>query len=163
MATLLKINGEHLIRLPIDDSKSNYLNGFWRWVEFLANDDYERAVESLYWPHQPSWTWSPAEIWMPDKYFYTPEILKDRVTTFFGGDDPWSVVIPNERLVGVIDNDATYYPQVEGIGYLMAQIPLTTEPDNPKNDEILLMGLASIFNIIEHDGHYVLNFILFHI
>jgi len=70
----------HLIRLPIQDSKLNYLNGFWQWVELLAKEDYRRALEALYWSEKNPWT---------------PEILKKRVTTFFGGKDPWSVIIPN--------------------------------------------------------------------
>ncbi len=145
----MELNGEHLILLPIEDSKSNYLDGFWRWVQFLANDDYRRAIESLYWSRAPSWT---------------PETLKNRVTTFFGGDDPWSVVIPNQRLVGVVNDAAEFEPRnTQGWGWLRAQIPLTTEPDDPKNDEILLMGLATSFFIREHRGHYVMEFEIFHL
>jgi hypothetical protein len=68
----MHLNGERLIRLPFDDSKQNYLAGFWRWVTLLAADDYQGAIESLYWGQQPLWT---------------AESLRDRVTTFFGGND----------------------------------------------------------------------------
>ena len=139
----MELNGHHLIRLPREDSKSNYLEGFWRWVAILADGDYQRALEALYWPEGTTWT--SAE-------------LKKRITTFFGGDDPWSVVIPNDRLVNVI-NDAAEHAD----GWLMAQVPLTTEPSDPKNDEIPLMGLAASFFVREHQGSYVLEFEIFHV
>ena len=139
----MELNSERLILLPLVDSKSNYLDGFWRWVELLANDDYHRALEGLHWPCGTSWT---------------PESLKNRITTFFGGDAPWSVVVPNERLIGVIDDDAQYER-----GWFMAQIPLTTEPADPKNDAIPLMGLASSFFVRQIEEHYVLEFEIFHV
>jgi hypothetical protein len=139
----LELNGPHLIRLPRADSKSNYLDGFWRWVAILADGDYQRALEALHWPQGTTWT--PAE-------------LKDRITTFFGGDDPWSVVIPNDRLINVI-NDAAEHVD----GWLMAQVPVTTEPSDSKNDEIPLMGLAASFFVREHEGSYVLEFEIFHV
>ncbi|HEV3298231.1 MAG TPA: hypothetical protein VG055_01225 [Planctomycetaceae bacterium] len=148
MATL-NLNGDRLIRLPLVDSKSNYLDGFWRWVELLAADDYKGALEALLWPNGTSWT---------------PEALKKRVTTFFGGDAPWSVVVPNDRLVGVINDDAEFQPRNrEGWGWFMAQVPVTTEPADPKNDKIPLMGLASSFFVRERDEQYVLEFEIFHL
>jgi len=144
----LNPNGDRLIRLPLVDSKPNYIGGFWRWVELLANDDYLQAIEALHWPRGTSWT---------------PEVLKNRLTTFFGGDAPWSVVVPNERLIGVI-NDAVEFVSrnKEGWGWFMAQVPLTTEPADPKNDEIPLMGLASSFFVRQLREHYVLEFEIFH-
>ena len=158
----MDLNGDHLILLPTEDSKSNYLEGFWRWVEILANNDYQLALESLYWPGGCSWT---------------PESLKHLVTTFFGGDAPWSVVIPNERLIHVINDAAESEPRnpkdrvwihrgkkrVCDWGWLRAQIPLTTEPHDPKNDEILLMGLASSFLVHPYNDRYVLEHEIFHV
>ena len=47
---------------------------------------------------------------------------------------------------------------------LMAeQAPLTTEPSDPKNDEIPLMGLAASFFVREHQGSSVLEFEIFHL
>ena len=147
MATL-NLNGDRLIRLPLVDTKANYLDGFWRWVELLAADDYRVALEALYWPNGTSWT---------------PEILKKRITTFFGGDAPWSVVVPNDRLVGVVNDGATFEPRnTQGWGWLMAQVPVTTKPDDPKDDEIPLMGLATSFFVRERNGRYVLEFEIFH-
>ena len=52
----LKLNGDRLIRLPIVDTKANYLDGFWQWVQLLAADDYQGALEALHWPDGTSWT-----------------------------------------------------------------------------------------------------------
>lgn len=148
MATL-NLNGDRLIRLPLVDSKANYLDGFWRWVELLAAGDYQGALEALLWPNGTSWT---------------PEALKKRVTTFFGGGAPWSVVVPNDRLVRVINDAAEFQPRNrEGWGWFMAQVPVTTEPADPKNDKIPLMGLASSFFVRERNEQYVLEFEIFHL
>jgi hypothetical protein len=137
-----------LIRLPPVDSKSNYLDGFWRWVELLANDDYQGALEALYWPSGNT---------------KTAEWLKRRITSFFGGDAPWSVVVPNDRLIGVINDNAEYQARNrDGWGWFMAQIPLTTEPADPKHDEILLMGLATSFIVHPYQECYVMEFEIFH-
>jgi hypothetical protein len=145
----LNLNGNRLIRLPSVDSKANYLAGFWRWVELLAADDYPGALEALYWPKRTPWT---------------PDGLKSRVTTFFGGDAPWSVVVPNDRLIGVINDASEFQPRNhKGWGWFMAQVPLTTEPADPKADDIPLMGLASSFFVREREGEYVLEFEIFHL
>ena len=137
-----------LIRLPSIDSKAVYLNAFWRWVERLAIDDYQGAIDGLHWPKGTAWT---------------PESLRDHLTTFFGGAEPWRVVVPNIRLVTQINDQATYAPRnKDGWGWFMAQIPLTTEPANPRDDGILLMGLATSFFVRRLDSHYVLEFEIFH-
>ena len=41
----LNLNGDRLIQLPVEDSKANYLAGFWRWVELLAASDYQEALQ----------------------------------------------------------------------------------------------------------------------
>lgn len=147
-ADWVMLTEERLILLPPVDSKSNYLDGFWRWVEILAGGDYQHALEALYWPHGCDWT---------------AESLKNQITTLFGGDAPWSVVVPNERLIGAINDAAKYEPQnQEGWGWFMAHIPLTTEPADPKSDDIPLMGLATSFLVRQHRGHYVLEFGIFH-
>jgi hypothetical protein len=127
----LNLNGDRLIRLPPVDSKANYLDGFWLWVELLAGHDYQGALEALYWPNGTSWT---------------PDALKTRITTFFGGSVPWSVVVPNDRLIGVVNDAAEFRPRNGNEwGWFLAQVPVTTEPADPKNDAIPLMGLASSF------------------
>lgn len=67
----------------------------------LAADDYKGALEALYWPKGTTWI---------------PQTLKDRITTFWGGNNPWSVVVPNERLIGVINDAAQFQPQNAGAG-----------------------------------------------
>jgi hypothetical protein len=54
----LRLNGDRLIRLPPVDTKANYLDGFWRWVELLAANDYAGALEVLHWPTANT-TWTP--------------------------------------------------------------------------------------------------------
>jgi len=145
----INLNGDRLIRLPVEDSKANYLAGFWRWVELMAADDYQGALEALHWPKGTA---------------FTPAKLKERVTKFYGGDAPWSVVVPNDRLIGVINDDAQFQLRNrEGWGWFMAQVPVTTEPADPKNDEIPLMGVAASFFVRELAGQYVLEFEIFHL
>ena len=145
----LNLNGNRLIRLPVEDSKSNYLAGFWQWVELLGAEDYQGALEALHWPKGTT---------------FTPQTLKERVTTFFSGNAPWSVVIPNDRLIGVITDAAEcQLRHGEGWGWLMAQVPLTTEPADPLSNEIPLMGLATSFFVRELGGKYVLEFEIFHV
>jgi hypothetical protein len=138
-----------MIRLPLDDTKPNYLSGFWTWISLMAADDYAGAVAALLWDRQPRWS---------------AETLRERVTTFFGGDEPWSVVVPNERLIHVVDDAAEWAPpHSERPGYLLAQIPLTTRPDDPLADDIPLMGLAASFFVRSHEGAHVLELEIFHV
>jgi hypothetical protein len=145
----LNLNGDRLIRLPLVDTKANYLGGFWRWVELLAADNYAGALEALHWPKATTWT---------------PEALKQRITTFWGGPKPLSVVVPNERLVGVINDAAEFQPRnADGWGWFLAQVPVTTEPADPKDDEIPLMGVASSFFVRQFGEQYVLEHEIFHL
>jgi hypothetical protein len=145
----LNVTGDRLIRLPLVDTKPNYLDGFWQWVKLLAADDYRGALEALHWPEGTLWT---------------PEALKVRITTFWGGDAPWSVVVPNERLVKAINDGAEFQPRNKnGRGWFLAQVPVTTEPADPNNDEIPLMGVASSFFIRQLGKHYVLEHEIFHV
>jgi hypothetical protein len=143
------LSGDRLIRLPLLDTKANYLDGFWRWVELLAAADYKAAIEAIHWPIATS---------------CTPEVLKDRISSFWGGDKPWSVVVPNARLVGVINDEAEFQPRnAEGWGWFMAQVPVTTEPADPRDDKIPLMGVASSFIVRQFEEHYVLEHEIFHV
>jgi len=146
---LVRLREDRLILFPRVDTKENYLKAFWRWVSLIAEDDYQQALEALQWPNGTSWT---------------ADALKERVTTFFGGNDPWSVVIPNDRLVGVINDAADFKPRDnDEFGWFMAQIPLTTQPADPKNDEITLMGLACSFFVRPRGENYVMEFEIFHL
>jgi hypothetical protein len=145
---MLNLNGNRLIRLPLVDTKANYLTGFWQWVELLAADDYMGAIEALHWPKATT---------------LTPEKLKAQITTFWGGDKRWCVVVPNERLIGVINEAAEFQPRnADGWGWFLAQVPVTTEPTNSKDDKIPLMGVASSFLVRQLGEHYVLEHEIFH-
>ncbi len=140
---------ESLIRLPVVDSKSNFLDGFWSWVKVLECRDFQRALESLYWESATTWT---------------PEKLEKRITTFFGGEDAWSVVVPNDRLVNEINKSAEVeLGNLSANGWFMAQIPLTTQPEKSKDDDIPLMGLAVSFFVREYEGQYVIEHEIFHL
>lgn len=142
-------SNDDLIRLPLVDSKENYLSGFWRWVELLEANDYQAAVDALYTPNgeRPS-----------------AEGLRKRVTTFFGGELPWSVVIPNERLVRLVEEFAEFKPRTgERPGWFMAHIPVTTDPLDPKRDDVPLLGIASSFFVLHRDSALVMQFEIFHV
>lgn len=144
----LTINGNHLVSLPIEDTKENYLNGFWRWVRFLANDDYTRGVEAIYWP---------------ENVVFTPVQLRERMAKFWGGPLPWFVVIPNDRLIGAVNDEAQFKPStLNEAGWFMAQIPVTTEPLRSKADDVILQGVAVSFFVREFERRYVLDFEVFH-
>lgn len=150
MDTNLKLNGDRLIRLPLVDTKANYIEGFWRWVELLAADDYTGALEALYWP-TASTTW-------------TPELLKAEIATFWGAGGPWTVVVPNQRLVGVINDSADFQPRNGGDwGWFLAQVPVTTQPADPKDDNIPLMGVANSFYVRQLGAHYVVEHEIIHV
>jgi hypothetical protein len=103
----------------------------------------------LYWKQSPAWT--------PDK-------LRERIRKFFGGSEPWVPIIPNQRLINAINDAAEIRPRnKDGWGWIMAQIPVTTQPRDPKDDKIPLMGLATSFLIREYKGKYVLDFEIFHL
>jgi len=144
----MQLNGSNLILLPVVDTKSNYLSGFWRWVEHLANNNYELALESLFWAQPATWT---------------PDRLKERICGSFGGNLPWVPVIPNQRLIGVVNDAAEFQPPGnEVLGWMLAQIPVTTTPQDAKDDRIHLKGLAVSFFVREHKSNYVLSFEIFH-
>jgi hypothetical protein len=146
---LPRVGEDRLILFSRNDTKENYLSAFWRWVAILADDDYQLGLEALWWPNGTTWT---------------AEKFKDRIATFFGGGVAWTVVVPNERLVGVINGNADFEPRGNNeFGWLRAQIPLTNEPADPKRDEIPLMGLASSFFVRPRGEHYVLEFEIFHL
>jgi len=143
----LQINGSNLILLPQENTEQNFLDGFWKWIEILASGDYVKATEALYWEREP---------WKPDK-------LKHQITTFFSKTEPFIPVIPNQRLINVVnENSEIVWNQDGDGGWAMAQIPVTNEPENSKEDDVPLMGLAASFFVRKHLDYYVLEFEIFH-
>jgi hypothetical protein len=142
-------NSDPLIRIPLLDTKQNYLSGFWRWIELLAAGQYEAAATAVLWsnPHGMQ-----------------AEALQQRIHTFFGGDLPWYVVVPNERLQNIINDSAdVVLRETGGAGWMMVQLPLTTTPGDAQNDALHLVGLACTFFVLEFEGNYVLQHEMFHI
>ena len=142
---ILQVNVSRLIQLPLVESTDTFLGGFWQWVNLLAQGHYAQAVESLYWQRPP----------------IDPGVLKQRITTSFGGPDPFVPVIPNERLVRLINENAEV-SWANGEGWGLAQIPVTTSPERCKDDDVPLMGLAASFHIRRTQHVYVLEFEIFH-
>ena len=151
-----------LIRLPRVDARESYLLGFWRFVELLAANRYEDAVAGLLWPGGRR---------------VDPNGFRQAIEGFFGGDEPWSVIIPNERLVAVINEAAEVELPVEhaaraccddpkfhghGPGWMLCQIPVTNEPQRAKEDDVVLMGVAASFILEAQEDAYVMGFEMFH-
>lgn len=148
--TGLDLNGSKLLRLPLVQAKETFLAGFWEWVSLLSSGQYEHAVESLLWRGTP----------------LEPSQLEERLATFWGNAaDLFTPVIPNDRLVQVINHDARVeWRNAEGWG--LAQIPVTNEPARCKEDDVPLVGIATSFFIRRHqsgeNAAYVLEFEIFH-
>jgi hypothetical protein len=142
----LQINGPNLIRLPCENTNRTFLDGFWKWVEILAAGNYVQAIESLYWEREP---WKPEE-------------LEHRITTFFSNTETYVPVIPNQRLVKVINDKSEIEWQQTG-GWARALIPVTNKPECSKEDDVPLMGLATSFFVRRFGSNYVLEFEIFHL
>jgi hypothetical protein len=145
-ATRLEINGAHLIRMRRENSTRAFTDGFWQWVQILQTGHYERAIEALYWQKKPP----------------KPALFKKSIITFFGETTPLFPVIPNERLIGVI-NDAVEIEWRDDGGWAMAMIPLTSDVARAKEDDVHLMGLATSFFLRKFNGRYVLEHEIFHL
>lgn len=141
----MNINENNLILLPQENTKQNFLNGFWQWVEILAANDYAKAVNALYWDKKP---------WEPDS-------LRNKITTFFSKTKPYVPVIPNQRLINVVNENAEI-DWNQDVGWGMAQIPVTNEPENSKQDDVPLMGLAVSFFLRKYLDNYVMEIEIFH-
>jgi hypothetical protein len=142
-------SNDRLIRLPLIDTKQNYLSGFWRWVGLIEAGDYQAAIDALYPPHGEG---------------LTAEGLRKNITTFFGGELPWLVVTPNERLVRLVEELAEFQPRTGNRpGWFMATVPVTTHAADAKSDDIPLMGIASSFFVLHRESTLVMQFEIFHV
>jgi len=79
-----------MIQIEGGHTASAYLDAFWQWVTLMADGDYDAAIDALYWDGDK-----------PE-----PSAIRHSIEHFFGGPDPWSVVVPNERLVDEINRSA---------------------------------------------------------
>ena len=116
-----------MIQIEGGHTASAYLDAFWQWVTFMADGDYDAALDALYWEDIQ---------YKPD-----PSRFRHSIEHFFGGPDPWSVVVPNERLIDEINRRAEIHlPTGDEPGVFVTHIPVTTRPEDPKDDKIPLMG-----------------------
>jgi hypothetical protein len=66
--------------------------------------------------------------------------------------------VPNEGLVWLVNDVAELeLGNTAGCRWLLAQVPVTTEPAGPKNDTIPLMGVANSFFDRQLGAHYMLQ------
>ena len=49
------------------------------------------------------------------------------------------------------------------MGWFLAQVPVTTEPADPKDDKISLMGVANSFFVRQFGEYYVLEHEIIHL
>jgi hypothetical protein len=148
--------GDNVSRLLVfhgDLSRSTFLLGFWRWVELLAANDNQGATEALWWSGQA-----------PD-----PEAFTERYRTFWGRNRLWHAVVPNKRLVGVVNEAAEvefeHFSRWDPahVGWGLAQVPVTPTPAEAKSDTVELMGVATSFFLRQHADGLVLEFEIIHV
>lgn len=120
---------------------------FWKWIDRMASEDYEGAIHALAWRGRPS---------------FTPDEFRKMVTTFFDGEQPWRVVVPNPRLVALSDDAMEFERRPNADGWSRGLIPLTNERRDPKADDLLLVGLAVSFSVPRLGPLRVLEFECFY-
>ena len=138
---------EGLLLLPSDRVDASFREGFWRWISLLAEGDFQAAVEALRWGEGTE---------------MSPGQLEERIAAFFNDSDVMVPIVPNERLVAMIDEKMEIEWDEED-GWAMALLPVSNEPDKAKDDNVALMGIAISFFVVKQGGHQVLEFEKFHV
>jgi hypothetical protein len=129
-----------------------FLAAFWQWVAVLAEREPARASAALFWSRPPR----------------DPEALPRQILAFWEGDRTWHVIVPNDRLIAAVNDAAEVSipsdpPWGNGrVGWGMAQVPVTTEPDRAKADDVPLMGVAVSFFLRDVHGGLALEFEIVH-
>ena len=135
-----------MIQIEGGHTASAYLDAYWQWVTLMADGDYDAAIDALYWGRDK-----------PE-----PSGIRHSIEHFFGGPDPWSVVVPNERLIDEINRRAEVHLATDNKrGMFIAHIPVTTRPEDPKDDKIPLMGLGVEMFVRDVGGANLLEFGIF--
>ena len=138
---------EGLLLLPSDRVDASFREGFWRWISLLAEGDFQAAVEALRWGEGTE---------------MSPGQLEERIATFFNDSDVMVPIVPNERLVAMIDEKMEIEWDEED-GWGRALLPVSNEPDRAKEDDVALMGIAITFFVVKQGEHQVLEFEKFHV
>jgi hypothetical protein len=141
-----------LIRIDGPPTRDAFLRAFWLWVEILANGDTARASAALHWDQSPR----------------DPHALSSQIQRFWGGDRSWHVVVPNDRLVRQVSEAAQFSllnsRRSDGrIAWGLAQVPVTTEPERAKEDDVPVMGVAVSFFLKGVPGGLALEFEIIHV
>ncbi len=92
----------------------------------------------------------------------TAEKLEERIATFFNDQDNMAPIVPNERLVALINGQMEIEWDEED-GWGSALLPVSTEPRRAKEDDVSLMGIAVSFFVVAEGDHQVLEFERFHV
>lgn len=135
-----------------DPSRELFLFAFWQWVGIFAAGDDQRTMDALFWESSPR----------------SSELLS-LFRKFWGGAEPWHVIVPNQRLVGVVNDAAeTEFPaepswHAGAVGWGLAQVPVTTTPHLALHDDVVLMGVAVSFFVRQVPGGYALQYEIVHI
>ena len=77
-----------LLELPVEREDATFREGFWKWVDLLARGDFAAAVSAIRWGEGAS---------------MSPEQLEERIAAFFNESDHMVPIIPNQRLIDLID------------------------------------------------------------
>ena len=131
-----------LLNLKLAREDASFREGFWMWVALLVSGDFSAAVASIRWGENSA---------------MTPEELEERIASFFNDSDVMVPIMPNERLVSMIDEKMEIEWDEED-GWATALIPVSQEPQKAKEDDVSLMGIAVSFFIVKEEDHQVLEF-----
>lgn len=135
------------MQLPAERADATFREAFWKWVEFLAAGDFQAALEAVRWAEDSD---------------MTAEKLEERIATFFNDQDNMAPIVPNERLVALINGQMEIEWDEED-GWGSALLPVSTEPRRAKEDDVSLMGIAVSFFVVAEGDHQVLEFERFHV
>ena len=136
-----------VLQLPAERIDATFREGFWQWADLLAAGDFQAAHESVRWAEDSD---------------MTAEKLEERIATFFNDKDNMVPIVPNERLVGLI-NGKMEIEWDEEDGWGRALVPVSNEPKRAKEDDVSLMGIAVSFFVVAEGEHQVLEFERFHV
>jgi len=143
-----------LLELPVEREDATFREGFWKWVDLLARGDFAAAVSAIRWGEGAS---------------MSPEQLEQRIAAFFNESDHMVPIIPNQRLIDLIDEKMEVEWCVDELsgeqedGWAMALLPVTHEPHRAKEDDVSLMGIALSFFLVKEGSFHVLEFERFHV
>lgn len=142
-----------LLKLPAEREDATFRDGFWKWVGLLARGDFGAAVDAIRWGEGRA---------------MSPGQLEQRIAAFFNDADHMVPIVPNQRLLDLIDGKMEIEWCVDEIsgeeedGWAMALLPVSHEPQRAEEDDVSLMGIAISFFLVREGAHHVLEFERFH-